>query len=62
MRFSPLDSSEDFVGRGGHRFSLSVIVSEVINDVIMSNADCTPGREPRSIAASSVDCDASVVW
>ena len=26
-------------------FSLSLIVS--INDVIMSDADCTPGREPR---------------
>jgi len=24
----------------------------VINDVIMSDADCTPGREPRSVAAS----------
>jgi len=27
MRFSPLVSSEDFMGRGGLRFSLSVIVS-----------------------------------
>ena len=25
---------------------------DVNNDVIMSNADCTPGREPRSVAAS----------
>ena len=25
---------------------------DVINDVIMSDADCTPDREPRSIAAS----------
>jgi len=25
---------------------------DVINDVIMSDADCTPGREPRSVAAS----------
>jgi len=25
---------------------------DVINDVIMSAADCTPGREPRSVAAS----------
>ena len=35
-------------------FSLSLIVSsyDVINDVIMSDADCTPGREPRSVAAS----------
>jgi len=24
----------------------------VINDVIMSDADCTPGREPRSVADS----------
>ena len=25
---------------------------DVINDVIISDADCTPGREPRSVAAS----------
>ena len=25
---------------------------DVINDVIMSDADCTPGREPRSVTAS----------
>jgi len=25
---------------------------DVINDVIMSDADCTPGREPRSVVAS----------
>jgi len=25
---------------------------DVINDVIMSDADCTTGREPRSVAAS----------
>jgi len=25
---------------------------DVINDVIMSDADCTSGREPRSVAAS----------
>ena len=25
---------------------------DVINDVIMSDADCTPGSEPRSVAAS----------
>jgi len=44
------------MGRGGLRFSLSIIVLsyDVINDVIMSDADCTPGREPRSVAASSV--------
>jgi len=29
MRFSPLDSSEDFMVRGGLRFSLSLIVSEL---------------------------------
>jgi len=35
---------------------LCLIVSsyDVINDVIMSDADCTPGREPRSVAASSL--------
>jgi len=54
MRFSPLDSSEDFMGRGGLRFSLSLNFwsYDVINDVIMSDADCTLGREPRSVAAS----------
>jgi len=53
MQFSPLNSLEDFMGRGGLLFSLSLIVSDdVINDVIMSDADCTPGREPRSVAAS----------
>ena len=25
---------------------------DVINDVIMIDADCTPGREPRNVAAS----------
>jgi len=29
---------------------------DVINDVIMSDADCTPGREPRSVAASFLKC------
>jgi len=29
MRFSPLDSSDDFMGRGGLRFYLSLIVSEL---------------------------------
>jgi len=29
-------------------------MSDVINDVIMSDADCTPGREPRSVAASFI--------
>jgi len=42
------------MGRCDLRFSLSVVVPsyDVINDVIMSDADCTPGREPRSVAAS----------
>ena len=43
---------------------------DVINDVIMSDVDCTPGREPRSVAASSfffvfflflVPCD-RLIW
>jgi len=43
------------MGRGGLRFSLLQFPSyEVINDVIMSDADCTTGREPRSVAASSL--------
>jgi len=35
-------------------FSLSLMFPnyDVISDVIMSDADCTPGREPRSVAAS----------
>jgi len=34
-------------------YSFRVMTSvDVINDVIMSDADCTPGREPRSVAAS----------
>jgi len=39
-----LDSSDDFMGRGGLHFSLSLIVMsyDVINGVIMSDADCTP--------------------
>ena len=43
------------MGRGGLRFAVSLIVSpsyDVINDVIMSDADCTPGRQPCSVAAS----------
>ena len=54
MRFSPLDSSEDFMGQGGLLFLylLQFPSYDVINDVIMSDADCTPGREPRSVAAT----------
>jgi len=48
MRFPPFDSSEDFMWRDGLRFY------GVINDIIMSDADCTPGREPRSVAASQL--------
>ena len=54
MLFSPLDSSDDFMGE-----VVSVVLYllyfpsyDVINNVIMSDADCTPGREPRSVAAS----------
>ena len=56
MRFSPLDSSEDFMGRGGLRFSVSLTVSELWRHQWRQNsdADCSPGREPRSVAASSV--------
>ena len=39
------------MGQCGLRFYLSLIVSEF--HVIMSDVDCTPGREPRSVAASS---------
>jgi len=44
MRFSPLDSSDDFMGRGVSVFLylLQFPSYDVINDVIMSDADCTP--------------------
>ena len=37
-----------------HFFAISILNPnyDVINDVIMSDADCTPGREPRRVAAS----------
>ena len=56
MLFSPLDSSEDFMGRRGLRFSLSVIVSELWRHQWRHNELCGlhPGREPRSIAASFI--------
>jgi len=40
--------------RGGLRFLYLLYFPsyDVINDVIMSDADCIPGREPRSVAAS----------
>jgi len=55
MRFSPLDSSVDFMGRGGLRFSLSLIVSELWRHQWRHNEQCglPPGREPRSVAAST---------
>ena len=54
MRFSPLDSSEDFMGRRGLRvlYLLYFLSYDVINDVIMSDVDCTPGPEPRRVATS----------
>ena len=44
------------MGRGGLRFVylLQFLSYDVMNDVIMSDADCTPGREPCSIAASNL--------
>ena len=41
------------MGRRGLRFLylLYFLSYDVINDVIMTDADCTPGREPRSVAA-----------
>jgi len=54
MRFSPLDSSDDFMGKvvSVFLYLLWFPSSDVINDVIMNDADSTPGREPRSVAAS----------
>jgi len=42
------------MGQGGLLFLylLQFPSYDVINDVIMSDADCTPGREPRSVAAT----------
>ena len=58
MCFSPLDSSDYFMGRGGLRFSLSLYFPsyDVTNGVIIIDADCTPGCEPRSVAGSNHYC------
>jgi len=45
MRFLPLDSSDDLMGRGGLRFSLSVIVSELWRHQWRHNERC--GLHPR---------------
>jgi len=54
MQFSKLDSSEGFMGLGGLRFSLSLIVSELWRHQWRHHERCGlhPGREPRSVAAS----------
>jgi len=54
MRFSPLDSSDDFMGEVVSVFLYLLYFSsyDFINDVIRIDADCTPGREPRSVAAN----------
>jgi len=54
MRFSPLDSSEDFMGEVVSVFAYPLYFPtyDVISVVIMSDAGCTAGREPRSVAAS----------
>jgi len=52
MQFSPLDSWGEVVS-----VFLCLLYGpsyDVINGVIMSDADCTPSREPRSLAASSI--------
>jgi len=57
MRFSPSDSSEDFkIGEVVSVFLYRLYFPsyDVINDVIMSDADCTPSRETRSIIASYI--------
>jgi len=45
MQFSPLDSSQDFMGWGGLRFSLFVIVSELWRHKRRHNEQC--GLHPR---------------
>jgi len=54
MRFSPLDSLQDFMGEVVSVFLYLLYLPsyDVINDVIMSDSDCTPGSEPCSVAAS----------
>jgi len=37
-------------------YSRHTVYEYVPNDVIMSDADCTPGREPHSVAASQTGC------
>ena len=51
MRFSPLDSSEEVVSV--FLYLLSFLSYDVISDVIVSDADCTAGHEPHSVAAST---------
>ena len=57
MRFSPLDIWIAQTISWGEVVSVFLCLLQfpsydVINDVIMSHTDCTPGREPRSVAAS----------
>jgi len=40
MRLSPLDSSQDFIGRGDLRFSLSLIVFELWRHHLRHNERC----------------------
>jgi len=64
MRFSPLDSSEDFMGWCGLRFSLSLIVSELWRHQWRHNERCglhPPSREPRSVAAIFVFCFSTIL-
>jgi len=45
-------------------YLLSFPSYDVINDVIMSDADCTPSREPRSVAASfcfTIDTSSKII-
>jgi len=46
MHFSPLDSSEDFMGRGGLRFSVSLIVPELWRHQWRYNERCGLHPQP----------------
>jgi len=52
MRFPPFDSSEDFMRRGGLRFSLSLIVSQLWRHQWRHNERCELHPRPWSVAAS----------
>jgi len=55
MPFSPLDSSEDFMVRGGFRFSLSLIVAELWHHRWRNFHVCKSWRRAMRIAPPAVN-------